>query len=87
MLGFPPRCKLRHRRALPGVLYSSFTILTRPAAALGGAPGLNYASDYREVDGIIFPTKRRVYAYKGNYQLVKGPLLVNIDMAEIALAE
>jgi len=53
---------------------------------LGGAPGLNYASDYREVDGIIFPTKRRVYAYKGDYQLVKEPLLVSIDMAEITLA-
>jgi hypothetical protein len=52
---------------------------------LGGAPGLNYASDYREVDGIIFPTKRRVYAYKGDYQLVKEPLLVDIDMSEIAL--
>ena len=52
---------------------------------LGGAPGLNYASDYREVDGIIFPTKRRVYAYKGDYQLVKEPLLVSIDMAEIGL--
>ena len=53
---------------------------------LGGAPGLNYASDYREVDGIIFPTKRRVYAYKGDHQLVKEPLLVDIEMAEIALA-
>lgn len=54
---------------------------------LGGAPGLNYASDYRNVDGIIFPTKRRVYAYKGDYQIVKEPLLVRIDMAEIALAD
>jgi hypothetical protein len=53
---------------------------------LGGAPGLNYASDYRDVDGIIFPTKRRVYAYKGDYELVREPLLVKIDMAEITLA-
>ncbi|HEY4904256.1 MAG TPA: hypothetical protein VIH89_12340 [Candidatus Sulfotelmatobacter sp.] len=52
---------------------------------LGGATGLNYASDYRDVDGIIVPTKRRVYAYEGNYQLVKEPLLVAIDMAEITL--
>jgi hypothetical protein len=50
---------------------------------LGGATGLNYASDYRNVDGIIVPTKRRVYAYKGDYQLVKEPLLVAIDMGEI----
>ena len=52
---------------------------------LGGATGLNYASDYRDVDGIIFPTKRRIYAYEGDYQLVKEPLLVSIDMGEITL--
>jgi hypothetical protein len=50
---------------------------------LGGATGLNYASDYRVVDGIIVPTERRVYAYEGDYQLVKEPLLVAIDMGEI----
>jgi hypothetical protein len=52
---------------------------------LGGATGLNYASEYREVDGIIVPSKRRVYAYEGDYQLVKEPLLVAIDMGEITL--
>jgi hypothetical protein len=52
---------------------------------LGGATGLNYASDYRNVDGIIVPTKRRVYAYEGDYQLVKEPLLVAIDMGKITL--
>jgi hypothetical protein len=52
---------------------------------LGGAPGLNYASEYRNVDGIAVPTKRRVYAYEGDYQLVKEPLLVAIDMGEITL--
>jgi hypothetical protein len=53
---------------------------------LGGATGLNYASEYRDVDGIIVPTKRRVYAYEGDFQLVKDPLLVAIDMGEISLA-
>src|SRR5277367_5242922 len=53
---------------------------------LGGATGLNYASDYRNVDGIIFPTQRRVYAYEGDYQIVKEPLLVAIDIAEITVA-
>ena len=52
---------------------------------LGGATGLNYASDYRDVDGIIIPSKRRVYAYEGDYQLVKEPLLVSIDMDKITL--
>jgi hypothetical protein len=50
---------------------------------LGGATGLNYASDYRDVDGIIIPAKRRIYAYEGDYQLVPEPLLVKIDMGEI----
>ena len=53
---------------------------------LGGATGLNYASDYRNVEGIMVPTKRRVYAYEGDYQLVKEPLLVAIDMGEITVA-
>jgi len=52
---------------------------------LGGATGLNYASDYRDVDGIIVPTKRRVYAYEGDSQLIKEPLLVAIDMGDITL--
>ena len=52
---------------------------------LGGATGLNYASEYREVGGIIFPTKRRIYAYEGEYQLVPEPLLVKIDMGEITV--
>jgi hypothetical protein len=53
---------------------------------LGGATGLNYASEYRDVSGIIIPTKRRIYAYEGDYQLVAEPLLVAIDMGEITLA-
>jgi len=52
---------------------------------LGGATGLNYASDYRDVDGIIVPARRRVFAYEGDFQLVKEPLLVAIDMSEITL--
>jgi hypothetical protein len=52
---------------------------------LGGATGLNYAYNYRDVDGIVIPTTRRVYAYEGDYQLVKEPLLVAIDMNEISL--
>ena len=51
---------------------------------LGGSTGLNYASEYREVDGIVVPTRRRVYAYEGDYQLVPEPLLVAIDFGDIA---
>jgi hypothetical protein len=53
---------------------------------LGGATGLNYASHYRDVDGIIIPTKRRVYAYEGDFTPVMDPLLVKIDMGEIKLS-
>ena len=53
---------------------------------LGGATGLNYASEYREVGGIVIPTKRRIYAYEGDYQIVAEPLLVKIDMGEITVS-
>jgi hypothetical protein len=53
---------------------------------LRGATGLNYATDYRNVDGIVIPTKRRIYAYEGDYQPVWDPLLVRIDMGEITLS-
>ena len=53
---------------------------------LGGATGLNYASAYRDVDGIIIPTKRRIYAYEGDYQPILSPLLVKIDMGEITFS-
>jgi hypothetical protein len=53
---------------------------------LGGATGLNYASEYRDVGGIVIPTKRRIYAYEGDYQPVWNPLLVSIDMGEITLS-
>jgi hypothetical protein len=50
---------------------------------LGGATGLNYASEYRNVGGIVVPAKRRVYSYEGDFQLIPEPLLVAIDMTEI----
>jgi len=53
---------------------------------LQGGTGLNYASGYEDVDGIIVPAKRRIYAYEGDYQLVKEPLLVAIDFTDIQLA-
>ena len=52
---------------------------------LGGAKALNYAYDYRSVDGIVFPASRRVVAYEGDYQPVKDRVLVAIDMKEISL--
>jgi hypothetical protein len=51
---------------------------------MGGASGLNYAADYRNVDGIVVPTKRRVYAADGNKQKVPEPVLVPIDILDIS---
>ena len=52
---------------------------------LGGATGMLYATDYRDVDGIIIPTTRRGYAWQGDYQLIPEPLLVAIDIGKITI--
>lgn len=51
-----------------------------------GGTGLNYASGYEDIDDIIVPVTRRVYAYEGDYKPVKEPLLVAIDFSDIKLA-
>jgi hypothetical protein len=53
---------------------------------LGGSQAVNFAYDYRTIDGIVFPVTRRVVAYEGNYQPVMNPVLVEISMKEIALS-
>jgi hypothetical protein len=51
---------------------------------LGGATGANYASEYREVDGIMVPLRRLVYGRRDDGQRIEEPLLVSIDIADIA---
>ncbi|MDQ0899543.1 MULTISPECIES: hypothetical protein [unclassified Paenibacillus] len=51
---------------------------------MGGATGANYASDYREVNGSIVPTKRRVYPQQADGQKAQEPLLVTIDISDIS---
>jgi hypothetical protein len=53
---------------------------------MGGASGLNYAADYRNVDGIVVPTKRRVYAADANKQKIPEPVLVAIDIRDISFS-
>jgi hypothetical protein len=53
---------------------------------MDGACGVNYASDYRDVDRIMVPTKRRVYAYDDGKNKIPVPLLVAIDFDNIAFA-
>jgi hypothetical protein len=52
---------------------------------IGGATGMLYASDNRDIDGIIIPTTRRGYAWHGDYERIPEPLLVAIDMGEITV--
>jgi hypothetical protein len=53
---------------------------------LGNAPGLNYASDYRNVSGVVVPTKRRVFGYDNEKRKIPGDPLVAIDIREIAFS-
>jgi hypothetical protein len=50
---------------------------------MGGARGVNYAYDYREVNGIQVPTTRRVVAFDDNKRKIPDPVLVAIDIREI----
>lgn len=50
---------------------------------LGGAPGANYAYEYRTVDGVMLPTRRRVFAYNEARQKIEEPILVSIDLNEV----
>jgi len=53
---------------------------------MGGARGLNYAYDYRQVDGIMVPTTRRVVGFDDNKRKIPDPVLVAIDIHEIAFS-
>jgi hypothetical protein len=47
---------------------------------LGGAAGAHYISGYQEVDGIVVPTRRRVFAMGRNNHPALDALLVSIDV-------
>ena len=50
---------------------------------MGGARGANYASNYRNVRGVMVPMSRRVYAYDDAGQKIDEPLLVSIEFRQI----
>jgi hypothetical protein len=54
---------------------------------MGGAPGSNYATAYRNVGGIVVPTKRRVYALDANKRKIPEPVLVAIDIRDISFGD
>jgi len=47
---------------------------------LGGSAGAHYISRYREINGIVTPTRRRVFAMGANNRPVREALLVSIDV-------
>jgi hypothetical protein len=50
----------------------------------GGTPAAHYVSDYDEVDGIKLPTKHRIFPRTPDGQSLPEPLIVSIDLSEIA---
>jgi hypothetical protein len=53
---------------------------------VGNGSSAHYLSDHKEVGGIQFPTKRRVFArLEDNTSLQPEPLLVSIDLSDIEL--
>jgi hypothetical protein len=50
---------------------------------LGGAQGANYACDYRTIERIKLPARRRVFGYGDDLRKVPEPVLVSIDLREI----
>jgi hypothetical protein len=60
-------------------------LLRRPDFSIdvvGGAPGQLYATDYRDVDGIVIPMTRRAYVSQGDDQIV----MVAIDMSAVNIS-
>jgi len=51
----------------------------------GDTPGAHYVSDYVEVQGLKFPTKRRIFPRGPDGQSMPEPLVVSIDLSDINL--
>ncbi|MBS7546421.1 hypothetical protein [Ancylobacter oerskovii] len=52
----------------------------------GNTPGAHFVSDYVEVLGIKFPTRRQIYARQPDGGFSLEPLVVSIDLSNIALS-
>ena len=53
---------------------------------MGSATGVNYAYNYRKVDGVMVPVTRRVVAFDDDKRKIPDPVLVAIDIQEIAFS-
>jgi hypothetical protein len=52
----------------------------------GGTSAAHYVSDYEEVAGIRLPTKHRIFPRTPDGQSLAEPLIVSIDLSEIAFS-
>lgn len=52
----------------------------------GNTPGAHYVSDYTLVSGIRMPTRRRIYPRAADGQALAEPLVVSIDLDQLALS-
>jgi hypothetical protein len=53
---------------------------------LGGATGANYSTNYRNFQGLMMPTTRRIYAYDEAMQKIPEPLLVSLDFGMLTFS-
>ena len=56
------------------------------ADILGGGPAVHYPSDYRQFDGIMVPTRRRVYVRNPDGSRQRDSVAVAIDVADVRFA-
>jgi len=47
---------------------------------------VNYAHEFREVDGTLVAMKRRVYSFDQDKRKMPDPVLVGIDINDIAFS-
>jgi len=55
------------------------------AEVVGGVPAAHLSEGHRTVDGITFPTRRRVFSRQPDGQIVPGPAAVSIDVLDISV--
>lgn len=51
----------------------------------GNTPGAHYPSDYRQIDGLMFPTRRRIFPRQPDGSAMPDLLVVSIDLDAITL--
>lgn len=81
---FPPQGAWHHTEQIS--CFSPDGLLRRhdyTVDILGGATGANYATHYREFQGIQIPTSRRIFSYDADGRRIAEPLLVSIDIASV----